>query len=286
MRQFSIKDLERFSGIKAHTIRIWENRHGILVPERTPGGIRTYTLDDVKTLLHIGLLAENGFKISQLAKVSKQNLEDKTRSLLTETGRLNKIVSSLILSMYSSDIDGLENILDTAVSTYGIETTITNILIPFLEKVELLSYKDTSVEAHLAVTAVRKKLIVGIESIRQREKPKKTALLFLPKGEHYDLLLLYITYLLKKKGIRTLYLGTNISQENLEKALTEKKPHYIYTYLSARHSYDPKELINFLKKKLPDTSLFIAEEEEVARKNMQPNVHFFYFKNNSTAIVD
>ncbi len=278
MRQFSIKELERFSDIKAHTIRTWENRYAVLKPERNSGNIRNYTLNDVKLLLNISLLTRNGFRISQLSHLTVEETDAKIRSLKDEQAQQEMTINSLIACMFSNDIDEFENCLDTCVADWGIDATIQQIIIPFLEKVEILSYKDNSIEVHFAVTAVRKKLISGIEQVKRAPKTAKSALLFLPKGEHYDLLLLYLTYFLKKKGLRILYLGTNVSYENLEKALIEKKPDQIYTYLPSRHSYDPQGLIGFLKQNLPETSLHIAEEDEILHKNNQTNVYYFHFK--------
>lgn len=285
MRQFSIKELERFSGIKAHTIRTWENRYGVLQPKRTPGNIRNYTLDDVKVLLNIGLLTKNGFRISQLVRLKPEEIEAKIKSLKDEQAQQDKTINSLIVCMLSSDVDEFECCLDTSVDDWGIDITIQKLIIPFLEKVDILSYKDNSIEVHFAVTAVRKKLIRGIEHIKSAPKMAKSAMFFLPKGEHYDLLLLYMTYITKSKGSRILYLGTNVPKENLELVIQDKKPDYLFTYLPAGSPFDTAGFSKFLQQHLPQSQLLVAEAEKIKRRSSGKNVQFFFYRDIEKVIL-
>ncbi len=278
MRQFSIKELERFSDIKAHTIRTWENRYAVLKPGRNSGNIRNYCLDDVRSLLNISLLTKNGFRISQLVRLKVEDMAAKIESLKDERAQQEKSINSLITCMFSNDIDEFECCLDTCVADWGIDTTIQKIIIPFLEKVDILSYKDNSTEVHFAVTAVRKKLIIGIEHIKTAPKTAKSALFFLPKGEHYDLLLLYMTYITKSKGLRILYLGTNVPKENLEQVIKDKRPDYLFTYLPAGCPFDTANFSAFLQQYLPQSQLLVAEAENIKRKISGKNVHFFFYR--------
>lgn len=282
MRQFSIKELERFSNIKAHTIRIWENRYAVFKPQRNANNIRNYSLNDVKLLLNISLLLEDGARISQLTKLGAAEIERKAM----DSGKTMplKIVHSLIVCMYSNNFYEFEHALDNCVNTFGIDTTIQKVLIPFLEKVDILSYKDSRHEVHFAVTAVRKKLITGIESIKIRPGTANVSLLFLPKGEHYDLLLLYMTYVMKGKGIPILYLGTNIPIENLQQVILEMKPANLFTYLPANFHFDIPEFANFLSRNIPKAQLFIAEPEYMVRKPTGRNTRFFYYRDIATVV--
>jgi DNA-binding transcriptional MerR regulator len=285
MRRFSIKELERFSGIKAHTIRIWENRYTVLTPTRTAGNIRNYSIDEVKTLLDIGLLSRNGHKISTLVKLNTDELESRKASLLTNEAKQERSIHTLICCMFTRNIDDLDEHLDSCVDTWGIDTTIQNIIIPFLEKVDILSYKDGSPEVHFAVTSVRKKLILGIETVKNHQPGMKTALMFLPKGEHFDLVLLYMTYMIKQKGLRILYLGTNVSKDNLQQVIADKRPHYIFTYIPKGDLFHTTPLTNFLEANMPDTKLCVAEAEQVNRKFNDDQVHYFHYKDVESAIT-
>jgi DNA-binding transcriptional MerR regulator len=231
MTRFSIKELERFSGVKAHTIRIWELRFKLFSPERSLGNVRRYSLHDVRRLMNIALLQKNGCRISVLAQLDAVGLDQKLQELVEMESRQCSAINHLILYMYH-DIEKFEDVLDSCVLYWGIDVTIKKIILPFLEKTELLSYKDKSCETHFAVTAIRKKIIYGIENRKDMVPASTSALLFLPEGEHYDLFLLYMTYILKQKGIRVLYLGTDISAKNLNRIIEEKKPDLLFTYIT------------------------------------------------------
>src|SRR5688572_11381681 len=227
---FSITDLERFTGIKAHTIRIWELRYKVLSPVRSAGNVRHYTLSDVDRILKLSLLQKSGFKISALVHLNPAEIDLRLQTMMEEQCMQIRAINHLIFYMYS-DFEKFEEVLDSCVLCWGIDATIEKIIFPFLEKIELLSYKDKSYETHFVVTAIRKKLIVGIEKEKNNSDSMHSAVLFLQKGEHYDLLLLYMTYLLKKKGVRLLYLGTDISISNLIRIISAKKPDILYTYI-------------------------------------------------------
>jgi MerR family transcriptional regulator, light-induced transcriptional regulator len=231
-RRFTIRQLEMFSGVKAHTIRIWEQRFQIIKPSRTPGNQRFYYLEEVESLLDIALLNKVGFSISQLAEMSETEIKQRIRNLESPEARINKALNKLIVSMYIADGDYFEKVLNDAVDELGVHNTIEKLVIPFLEKVDLYCYTDTSNEVHLAVCAIRRKIILGIENVVSQTIDGRTALLFLPKGEHYDLTLLYMNYLLKREGIKVIYLGTNVPKENLANVLSNKKPDLVYTYVN------------------------------------------------------
>ena len=160
--------------------------------------------------------------------------------------------------MLSTDVDEFEAVLDSCVHSWGIDSTIEHIIIPFLEKVKILSYNDSSSEVHFAVTAIRKKIITGIEKAGPLAAMQKSALLFLPEGEHYDLILLYMTYVIKVYGLKVLYMGTNISNENVATIVNAKKPDFLFTYIPPKLKFKVNELVVCLDKQLLQTKLFVA----------------------------
>src|SRR5690349_13902948 len=129
---FSIKDLERFSGIKAHTIRIWELRYNVLSPERSVGNVRHYTISDVDRILKISLLQKSGYKISVLVHLSPEEIDNNIQTLVNEECMQIRAINHLIYFMYS-DIEKFEEVLDSCVLCWGIDTTIEKVIFPFLE---------------------------------------------------------------------------------------------------------------------------------------------------------
>lgn len=278
MKHFLIRDLERLSGIKKHTIRIWEQRYHLFTPQRKSGNIRTYLLADVQRLLHIALLNKNGFRISDLAKMDSGEIEWHIAAISKQEGRFAVAVNRLIVAMYASDTEAFDNTLDEALLTWGTYSTVTNIVIPFLQHVNLLSYQNSSSEAHFAITAVRRKIILGIEKVNPAVRINKTILLFLPKDEHYDLLLLYMSYVLKCCGLKVLYLGTNISLENLKEVIRAKNPDSILTYLPPKTSFKVADLSKYLAEQFPQKTLYIAKSEQANTTDLKAgNVQYLHF---------
>ena len=279
MKDFSIRHLENFSDIKAHTIRIWEQRFGIFQPRRSKGNVRHYSLKDVRLLLNVALLVKNGAKISELARTDSTSMGNRIKLLTADQARREKVISQLIICMFSQDIEQFEDILDSCIVCWDVDITIKELIIPFLEKVQLLSYNDSSCEAHLAVTAIRRKIILGLERVHPPEITNRSAILFLAEDEHYDLILLYMAYILKKNGIKVCYLGTNISVDNLELMLRSKKPDYLFTYIPQKQKFKKNYIINFLDHELPQTHFFIVGAEKKARSEKGLNkVRFIHYE--------
>jgi DNA-binding transcriptional MerR regulator len=284
MGYFSIKDLERFSGIKAHTIRIWEQRYHLLAPQRTEGNTRLYSLEQVHHLLDIALLTNKGNRISALVEITPTERERKIQSLGTEEDKLRIAIHYLIIYKYAGDIEKFEDILDSCVLNWGIDTTIQKVIIPFMEKAELLSYSDKSCETHFAVTAIRRKIILGIEQTRPALLQQQSALLFLAEGEHYDLILLYAAFLLKREGIRILYLGTNVSLENLKKVIVTKAPQLLINYVPQRQKFKLHGLVAFMAQYQPGVKLHVATCDTVLVHQNIANVQFLHFKDVATVV--
>ncbi|MBK6634318.1 MAG: MerR family transcriptional regulator [Chitinophagaceae bacterium] len=229
MHSFTIKDLENLSGIKAHTIRIWEQRYSFLKPNRTGTNIRFYSNDELKTILNVALLNKFGFKISHIDKMNPAEIREKILSLNQQEAQLDRIVNSMIQYMVDLDMEGFENVIDDYISARGIEKTISQIIFPFLEKIGILWLTNhiNPGQEHLVTNIIRQKLIVGIEMVRSSVQSDKTVLLFLPEGEYHELSLLFINYMLKSKGVKTIYLGCSIPLSDVEQ-LAKLKSLIIY----------------------------------------------------------
>ncbi len=234
MHSYTIKDLENLSGIKAHTIRIWEQRYTFLKPNRTGTNIRFYSNEELKKVLNVALLNKYGFKISHIDRMNEAEMKERILSLNQLEAQQERIVNSLIQSMVDFDMEGFENTLNNFIAVRGIEKTILQIIFPFLEKVGILWMTNHIIpaQAHLISNIIRQKLIAGIDNISNRVRLPKTILLFLPEGEHHELGLLFMNYMLKNRGVYTIYLGCNVPAADVEYVLKLKKPDYLYTHLT------------------------------------------------------
>jgi MerR family transcriptional regulator, light-induced transcriptional regulator len=231
---FTIKDLENLSGIKAHTIRIWEQRYNFLKPGRTTTNIRYYHSHELKTVLDISLLNKYGYRISQLNRMSGEELRDKIASLTDRDARQQRLVNDLISEMIDFDIETFERLLDAYILENGIDKTINRIIFPFLERIGMLWVTGhiNPAQEHLVSHVIRQKLIVGIERCPASPVSDKTILLFLPEGEHHELGLLYVYYLLRNRGVRVLYLGADLPLKDLESVCAYCRPDFLYSHLT------------------------------------------------------
>ncbi|HEX4957164.1 MAG TPA: MerR family transcriptional regulator [Lacibacter sp.] len=234
MNKFTIKDLENLSGIKAHTIRIWEQRYTFLKPQRTATNIRYYSNQELKTLLNISLLNKYGYKISHINRMNNEELREKLLSLTGSQAQQERIVNDLIQHMVDLEMEAFEQVLDSFIHSRGIEKAITYIIFPFMERVGILWLTDhiNPAQEHLITNIIRQKIIVGIENIVSPFELKSRILLFLPENEHHELGLLFLHYMLKSRGLKTIYLGANVPLSDLEFVADLKKPDYIYTHLT------------------------------------------------------
>ncbi len=262
MANYSIKDLEKLSGIKAHTIRIWEKRYNIVQPSRTSTNIRYYCDDDLKKLLNISILSRHGFKISKLANLSPQELNEKVIYLLHESGTYHNQIEHLITAMIDLDEKKFEKILSDSILNIGFEETVINIIYPFFKKIGIL-WQTGAIKAgqeHFVSNLLRQKLIVAIDGQMMNEKEgAKTFIVFLPEGEYHELGLLFYTYLIKKKGHKVIYLGQTVPFSDIEALVKSHKPDFLFTSLSSNAPEgNINDFIHKLSDKFSDLYVFIT----------------------------
>ncbi len=279
MTRYSITDLEKLSGIKAHTIRMWEKRYNIIKPERTDTNIRYYHDYDLKKLLNISILNRHGFKISTIAKMAEQEISDKVMEISGTTGDYETTINNLVVAMLELDEDSFDKILNTSILQLGFEHCVTHILYPFLEKIGMLWLIGTvnPAQEHFITYLIRQKLIIAIDGQPKPSSPDaRTFLLFLPEKELHELGLLFYSFLLKKNGFKVIYLGQSVPFNDLLEVVKIRNADYLFTYFVAAMS--PKEIpgyINKLAAAFPDKKTFITgiqlKQAEVAfPKNVIP----------------
>ncbi len=261
MHSFTIKDLENLSGIKAHTIRIWEQRYQFLKPSRTDTNIRYYSSEELKKLLNVALLNKYGFKISHIGKMCETELKEKILAINSQQAQLERIVNELIQCMIDLNTEKLEFILDNHIAARGIERTIIQIIWPYMEKIGILWLTNhiNPAQEHLVSNIIRQKLIAGIEKVSPGFKTNKTVLLFLPESEYHELGLLFISYLLKCKGISVIYLGANVPLDDVKYVVKIKKPDYLFCHLTAvGQKFNFDKFIHNISNQLPDSHLIVS----------------------------
>lgn len=226
MAEYKIKDLETLTGIKAHTLRAWEKRYGLLSPARTETKIRSYSDEDLVKLLNIAILYDGGLKISKISEFSETELREQVRGIYDSKQTFNAVVSILIQSMVEIDCDTFERVLSKTIEKEGLEVVYKNYLVAFLNRIGVLWVVGTvnPVQEHFVSNVIRQKIIVETDKLPNVEKRRFDAVLFTPEGEYHEISLLYYNYLLKKRNYRTLYLGVNLPIIDLKNSLPATNP--------------------------------------------------------------
>lgn len=238
MSSYSIKDLEKLSGIKAHTLRIWEQRYNFLVPERTDTNIRLYNDEDLKLILNVSLLRKQGLKISHIAALSREQIAEKVLEITNqEQIKFNEQIHALSVAMIDLDEERFEKTMSTSILQHGFETTMLQVVFPFLKKIGILWQTGSIVPAqeHFITHLIRQKLIVAIDGCYVNPaKVKKKFVLFLPEGELHELTLLFSTFIIKCRNNQVIYLGQNVPLPDAKSTCERYKPDYVFTILTTR----------------------------------------------------
>ncbi len=245
--EFSIKDLENLSGVKAHTIRIWEQRYQLLEPNRSDSNIRSYSIVQLQKLLNISLLNNNGFKVSKIAELTESEIVKATNQLNeSKDTELNKYVNKFILSMVGYDLVLFEKTYNNCIREFSFTEVFTDIFIPLLEKVGLL-WQTSSINPtheHFISNLIRQKLYSHIEKLQINDWSDDTLyVLFLPLNEIHDIGLLYLQYELLARQKRTIFLGSSIEIEHLNAIQKLDNSRVVYiSYLTTKPDEKGKKL--------------------------------------------
>lgn len=247
---YSIKDLEQLTGVKAHTIRIWEKRYQVVKPQRTDTNIRRYSDEDLKKLLNISILNRHGFKISKIANLANADLSSKIISINKKHFDSDSNIENLIIAMIDMDEVKFEKVLTKLIINLGFEETFNTVLIPFLEKVGVLWQIGTinPGQEHFMTNLIRQKIIAAIDGVTCPNPPevKKTYVLFLPEGELHEIGLLYYSYLIQKLGHKVIYLGQMMPFDDLVQIAAAHQPDAFVAFITS--SITNEKLDDYLQK--------------------------------------
>lgn len=213
MAVYSIKDLEKLSGIKAHTIRMWEKRYHLMDPHRTNTNIRYYTDRDLKKILNVALLKRHGIKISNIVRLNEDELKEEIIRMGNASHSHEFFLDSLVISMIELDHDKLTGIIDKSISKIGFKRTVIDVLYPFLDKTGILwqAGEVNPVQEHFVSNLIRQKIIAATDRLPYMFRPNaKKFILLLPEGEWHELGLLFAQYLIQEAGQEAIYLGQSV----------------------------------------------------------------------------
>ncbi|MFA5973643.1 MAG: MerR family transcriptional regulator [Lentimicrobiaceae bacterium] len=249
MIRYSIKDLEKITGIKAHTIRIWEKRYGIVEPLRTETNIRYYSDEDLRHLMNVAILNKFGYKISNIKSMSSAEINKCVIDLTKQDLDNEHQVDNLVMAMIEIDEQRFDKIISSAIIKQGFDYTFENLLYKFLEKVGILWQIGTinPAQEHFISQLIRQKLILAIDGQQDIRSESKTFLLFLPENEYHELGLLYLQYLIRKQGHMVIYLGQNVPLLNLKNIFELHPVDFLLTSITSNL---PEETVTELIKEL------------------------------------
>lgn len=280
MIYYSIKDLEHLSGIKAHTLRIWEQRYKLVEPKRTDTNIRYYNDNDLKLILNVSLLKEHGFKISTIAKMRREEIKEEVLSITQKSDRYTDQIQGLTLAMIDMDEERFEKIIATSTLQAGFEKTMVNIIYPFLVKIGAL-WQAGSInvaQEHFISNLIRQKTIVAIDGQLNSTSPNaKKYLMFLPNSENHELGLLFANYLVRARNQRVIYLGTSLPYEDLLTTSEHYQPDYLISiFTSYPVRKDVQKYIDKLASDFADRIILLSGSQVVAQPlDIPDNVYVF-----------
>jgi len=279
MAVYSIKELEQLSNVKAHTIRIWEQRYNMFTPERTDTNIRLYNDDQLKKLLNVCTLMNHGMKISHISKLSSKQINNELDKLITSLGTIDQqfgtILNQMIVALTNFDESHFDKIFSNSILRFGLISTYTEVIYPLLIRVGLLWTKNDIIPAqeHFLSNLIKQKLFAAIDALPLPNNPSQTWILFLNENEEHEIGLLFANYLLRQYGKKVIYLGQKVPYDNLSTVIKSNKPTHAYTFFVKNHT--DKDVSNFIKmskKDFKNLTICLSSNDILTSQNLGENI--------------
>lgn len=276
MGKYSIKDVETLSGVKAHTLRIWEQRYKIVVPERTDTNIRYYTDEQLRLILNIALLNKQGMKISKLANLDSFDIEQKVGEMQTSDSPFEYYINLMISSMIILDHEDFSAAVSKALDVYSFEKFCSDIVFPFLKRIGVLwmSGSINPAQEHFASNIIKRKIIIEIDKLNKHKEGGKEFLLFLPEGEFHELSLLVSEFIILNNGHNTHYFGSSLPVSDLKEILQLVSADYIFCVMLVNKDIsEMQSQIETISNLAGDATVMIAGIIEVLNEiNLPSNI--------------
>lgn len=272
---YSISDIEKLSGVKAHTLRMWEKRYDILPNRRTDKNIRFYLEEDLQLILNIALLNRQGLKISKIALLCKEEIKQRVADACEVAEAFEDHIDGLMLSMFELNEYKFLKIINHQIDVGGFEATMNDIIYPMLDKLSMMWVAGSVKGVHETFVSniVRKKLIVEIDKlgfVEDKDGPK--FLLYLPENESHELSLLFMTFLLKKYGAQVLSLGVDVPLIDVLAGAEIFNPDFVFTLFNDSFAESPLQpYLAQLSKSLEDTRIIISGYQTVKQHVQMPD---------------
>ena len=270
---FSIKNLENLSGIKAHTLRIWEKRYNLLEPERTDTNIRRYSLDSLRKLLNVTLLYNHGFKISKIASLDDSEIPKLVRSIALKANSEQVSINAFKLAMINFDYELFDTNYEEILQHHNFEYLFMNIFMPLMKELGILWQTGaiSPSHEHFITNLVKQKIHLQTEYLQKNKFDHNNHpifVLFLPENEIHELGILYLNYLILSKGYRTIFLGQSLQTSSLQTLYSYETKYYFVSYITVEPSKDEimPYLQNFYNKILDkqDSKLILFGPQQIA----------------------
>lgn len=283
---FSIKNLENLSGIKAHTLRIWEKRYNLLEPERTDTNIRRYSLDSLRKLLNVTLLYNHGFKISKIASLNADEIPKLVRSIALKSNSEQVSINAFKLAMINFDYELFDNNYEEIQQHHDFEYIFMQIFMPLMKELGILWQTGaiSPTHEHFITNLVKQKIHLQTERL-QRDKSKNEDqpifVLFLPENEIHELGILYLNFLILSKGYRTIFLGQSLQSSSLQTLYSYDTTFNFVSYLTVEPNKE--EIMPFLKdfhKQLLENQkskliLFGPQQVEIVKEELPEQIEMY-----------
>lgn len=261
MNHFSIRDIENLSGIKAHTLRIWEQRFQLCCPKRKSSKHRIYDNEDLKHILRIAFLYNNGYKISRIAAMSDNEIEVLALESKQGTENCEIFINQLMEASVDFNESAFESTLNACLLHFGFEKTMQTVMFPLLRKIGLLWLTGHIIPAqeHFASSLIINKIMMAIDGLDKPLSNSRKVLLFTPAGEHHEIPTLFMLYLLRKEGVAAIFLGKNVDTKSI--AAVGNAPEFTELYfhlITNLAKYDIEEFITQLKEACPGKEIYFS----------------------------
>jgi len=279
MNHFTIRDIENLCGIKAHTLRTWEQRYGLCVARRKQSHHRIYDNDDLKELLRVSFLYHSGHKISRIAQLSPSDIHQLVQNACVAECNHHVFVHQLIEAGIDLDKEKFEKLVNCLVLRIGIDKCITEVFYPFLERIGLLWMTNHVVPAqeHFVSHIIRKKIILAADNLKMDPDIPARVLVFAPEGEHHEIPLLAINYFFRKHHNHTVYFGTNVSVDTIRYYLDHRPVEYIYAHVITHFNNQGLEhFMCSLCRNFPSNKILLSGPAARCMGNLPANLKMFY----------
>ncbi len=273
MNLFSISQLEQFSGIKPHTIRIWETRYNALTPTRSEGNTRYYNNKEFRRLLNIVSLMNDEYKVSELCVMPDEKLHtligEKLKNKITGNDNINYFITQMLLAGMTYDELYFDKLFSSCLQRFGLKDTYVMIIYPMLDRIGMMWTIDTILPAqeHFISNLIKKKLIAATDQLSQAKSDEDSWILYLPENEFHEIGLLFAQFLIRASGKKIIYLGCNLPLDTLITAIQDIKPKKLLFFLvNYNNPIETQKYLNYLHTNLKKIKIYISGSQKLISK--------------------